>query len=117
MVFSFWPNKLFSLHLLVPNPKIAWSNKNQSVQLNPSQISQKLLMTYSIGGLVVSFSLAFFVSKFSDAILPYFDAFTTVFAIIATYMVVKKWIENWIIWIAVDIIASGMYWYKERLLV
>ncbi len=92
---------------------IAWSSKKNSLPLTPSKISQKLFLTYSIIGLIVSVLLAFIVSKFSDAVLPYFDAFTTVFAIIATYMVVKKWIENWIIWIVVDFVATGMYWHKE----
>lgn len=40
---------------------------------------------------------------------PYLDAFTTVFAIVATYMVAKKIIENWVYWVVVDSVAAYVY--------
>jgi nicotinamide mononucleotide transporter len=66
-----------------------------------------------LSGISLTLILAFGAERFSTAELAYLDAFTTVFAIIATYMVVKKYIENWLIWIVVDLVASGMYFYKD----
>lgn len=44
--------------------------------------------------------------------LPYLDALTTSASIVATWMLAKKYLENWIVWIIVDFISMGMYLYK-----
>jgi nicotinamide mononucleotide transporter len=52
-----------------------------------------------------------------DAASPYLDSFTTVAAIVTTYMVARKVMENWIYWFAIDSIlvflslSRGLYWY------
>jgi nicotinamide mononucleotide transporter len=46
------------------------------------------------------------------AALPYLDSFTTVAAIVATYMVARKVIENWIYWFVID--AVSIYLYLSR---
>lgn len=45
--------------------------------------------------------------------LPYWDAFTTSASIIATWMLARKIIEHWIVWIIVDSVSFGLYIYKE----
>lgn len=66
-----------------------------------------------ISGIIITLALALFATSYTDADLPYLDAFTTVFSIIATWMVVKKYLSNWLLWIVVDAVAASMYWYKE----
>jgi len=91
----------------------AWGKNKNTADFIPLRLKSRHFVLYIVVGFIVTVGLAFTVSKYSDAALPYFDAFTTIFAIIATYMVVKKWIENWLIWVVVDSVATGMYWYKE----
>jgi nicotinamide mononucleotide transporter len=43
---------------------------------------------------------------------PYLDSFVTVMSIIATFLMIQKKIESWIIWIAVDVVATYMYFMK-----
>jgi nicotinamide mononucleotide transporter len=50
---------------------------------------------------------------FSASSLPYLDALTTSASIVATWMIARKYIENWLIWIFVDALSAGMYIYKE----
>jgi nicotinamide mononucleotide transporter len=45
--------------------------------------------------------------------LPYWDAFTTTGGIVATWMLARKMIEHWLVWIVVDLVSAGMYVYKE----
>lgn len=45
----------------------------------------------------------------TDAVLPFVDAGTTSFSLAAQLMATRKWIENWVVWIAVDVIYVGMY--------
>ncbi|WP_430932680.1 nicotinamide riboside transporter PnuC [Saccharicrinis sp. 156] len=44
--------------------------------------------------------------------LPYWDAFTTAASFVATWMLAKKLIDQWLIWIVVDFVSMGMYIYK-----
>ena len=45
--------------------------------------------------------------------MPYLDALTTAASIVATWMLARKLIEHWLIWIVVDALSMGMYLYKE----
>ena len=49
----------------------------------------------------------------TDAALPYVDSFTTVGAIVATFMVARKVIENWIYWFVIDSVSIYVYWQRE----
>lgn len=42
----------------------------------------------------------------------YLDALTATFAVIATWMTAKKYIENWIFWIAIDAVSAVLFFLK-----
>lgn len=44
---------------------------------------------------------------------PYMDSFTTVMSIVATFMLIRKKVEAWWIWLGVDIIYTYMYYVKD----
>ena len=44
--------------------------------------------------------------------MPYLDALTTAASIVATWMLARKIIQHWLIWIVVDVMSMGMYLYK-----
>jgi len=50
---------------------------------------------------------------YTDAALPYADAFTTAGGIIATFWMARKIIENWLAWIVIDIACTAIYAFKE----
>jgi nicotinamide mononucleotide transporter len=52
-------------------------------------------------------------ARTTDAAVPYGDAFTTAASLIAMWLMARKHIENWHFWIAVDVIAIGIYLYKD----
>jgi nicotinamide mononucleotide transporter len=43
---------------------------------------------------------------------PYADSFVTVMSIGATFLMIQKKVECWIIWIVVDAVATYMYFMK-----
>ena len=47
--------------------------------------------------------------EYTQAALPFIDAFTTWGAIVTTYMVAKKILENWIYWFVIDSISIYLY--------
>lgn len=42
--------------------------------------------------------------------VPYVDAFVAWVSVLATWMVARKVLENWLYWIVVDSVAAGLYW-------
>jgi len=62
--------------------------------------------------LVLSLLSYFLLERCTDAVLPFLDALVTWGAVVATYMVAKKLIENWIYWFVID--ATSIYLFVER---
>lgn len=42
--------------------------------------------------------------------VPYVDAFVAWVSVLATWMVARKVLENWLYWIVVDTVAAALYW-------
>lgn len=55
----------------------------------------------------------FVMKTLTDASVPYPDAFTTVASLIAQWLMARKRLESWCFWIAVDVVAIGVYFYKQ----
>ena len=51
-------------------------------------------------------------STLENASVPYLDAFTTSFSVVAQFHLAKRWIENWIFWFVIDVFCVGIYYYK-----
>ena len=90
-----------------------WKNKTASSELPVSKTERGLLFVLLTTGAGAAFFLGTFLHNKTDASLPYLDAATTVMSLIAQWMIAKKKIENWILWIAADVIYTGMYIYKS----
>lgn len=56
--------------------------------------------------------LAWILIAFTDSTVPYGDAFTTALSIVALWMLSRKYAEQWLVWLVVDVVASGLYLYK-----
>ena len=63
--------------------------------------------------LFLSISSGYLLDLFTDAALPFLDALTTWGAVVATYMVAKKLIENWIYWFVVDTISIFLFLSRD----
>ncbi len=50
--------------------------------------------------------------RYTDSPIPYWDAFTTAVSFIATWMLAKKILEHWILWVIVDTVSMGLYLYR-----
>jgi len=66
-----------------------------------------LLAGAAIGGLLLSQALALF----TDASMPRVDALLTAFSIAAQWMQARKLLENWLLWIAVDVVYVALFLY------
>ena len=66
--------------------------------------------------IVINFILALIIycitSRYTDDSIPLTDAFIASMSIIATWMLARKKIEQWLIWIFIDLTSAGLYLYR-----
>ncbi|MEX2470196.1 MAG: nicotinamide riboside transporter PnuC [Pseudohongiellaceae bacterium] len=68
----------------------------------------------AIGVIVAAtFLSTWLLSSYTDARLPLLDSFTTWGAVITTFMVARKVLENWIYWLVIDSVAIFLYLDRE----
>jgi len=70
---------------------------------------QKNLVSIAVCS-AVAIGFGFYWDTQTDAVMPYLDSFTTVFAVFTTYLVTQKVIENWLYWIVIDCVSIYLYW-------
>ena len=63
----------------------------------------------AIGGILAASLAGGVVMSQTNAAFPYVDSFTTVAAIVTTYMVAKKILENWLYWFVIDGVSVFLY--------
>ena len=63
--------------------------------------------------LFLTVASGYLLDQFTQALLPFWDALTTWGAIMATYMVAKKVLENWLYWFAIDLISVFLFASRE----
>lgn len=82
-------------------------NNNQNTYVDLWSIGNHIFAISLV--IALSFLSGILLSNFSNAALPFIDAFTTWGAIVASYMVAKKILENWIYWFVIDFISVFIF--------
>ena len=54
-----------------------------------------------------------FLTTFTDSNVPMIDSFTTALSIVGIWALAHKYLEQWFIWIVVDVFTCGLYFYKD----
>jgi nicotinamide mononucleotide transporter len=70
-------------------------------------------LTATASILVLAAISGMLLTHFTEAALPYLDSFTTWGAIVTTWMVARKILENWIYWFVIDSVSVYLYISRE----
>ena len=62
---------------------------------------------------VATASWGFLLNRYTDASLSYLDSALTAASLLGQWMMARKYLENWLVWIVADVCYVGMYLYKE----
>jgi len=88
-------------------------DKNTSEEkLRVSCTSRRLWIILFILNFILTLFMYFLLGRYTDSPIPFGDAFTTSLSIFATWMLARKKIEHWLIWIFVDLVSCGLYFYR-----
>ena len=54
-----------------------------------------------------------FLSRLTDSRVPVLDSFTTATSVVAMWALARKYVEQWLLWLAVDAVCVWLYFYKH----
>jgi nicotinamide mononucleotide transporter len=87
----------------------ARSSEGRLVVARLSTRSTSLLGVATVIGII---AMGWLFDYYTDADLAYWDSTTTVMSFAAMWMAAHKYIENWIVWLVIDVLATGIYIFK-----
>ena len=93
-----------------------WTQWRASLPDNKKFLVKTWNRNQHIKAISLIFLLAFVsgwaLEKFTNAALPFIDSLTTWGAIVTTYMVAKRLLENWIYWFVIDTISVFLFYSR-----
>lgn len=105
-----------------PNPDEAvLKNAATGQELKITRTPVSNLVIWSAGGLVATAVLGAFAQNLNTlfplvfskpSAFPYVDSFTTVMSIVATFLMIRKRVECWYVWLLVDVVLTYLYFVK-----
>jgi len=82
-------------------------------ELPVSTTSFKLWINLSLASLGLFGIMVFVLKNYTDSPVPVGDAFVTALSITATWMLARKLIEQWWIWVVVNLVSLGLFIWKD----
>ena len=88
-------------------------DKSGGEMLKISSLPKKLWLRLLAIYIILQISITWILVTYTNSDVPWLDSFTTSVSIIAMWLLARKYLEQWLIWIVVDIVSVGLYLYKE----
>ena len=110
--FCLWK---FGWQIRFEKNKIIFGKKTDDESIQQRSISRfpKVKLVKAIEFAFALWIIIYFILKYNtNSTVPIADSFTTAMSIIGIWALAQKYLEQWIIWIAVDIVSSALYFYK-----
>ena len=82
-------------------------------ELHVSRTGPRLGALLSVIALAGSAVLGLVLRSATDAALPFMDSFLSSTSLVAQWMMTRKKLENWLVWIGVDVLYVGMFTVKH----
>lgn len=83
--------------------------KELPITATPLKSLPRMMLTFVTSFIVIALILI----RFTDSDVPWLDSFTTALSFIGMWMLARKYLEQWLVWIVVDVVCCGLYIYKE----
>jgi nicotinamide mononucleotide transporter len=118
--FMFWEAKLYAdmtlqvfFFVLSIYGWVVWLTKREGAKVRPTRtITWRLSVVLGLLLITVTLIWVYVLKHFTDASIPYADAFIATLSLLAQYLLSSKVLENWLCWVAVDVLSIAMYFYK-----
>lgn len=89
------------------------SKSNNKSELPITHTPIKSVTVVVVVSIVLFVVIGKVLQSYTDSNVPWADSFTTALSIVGMWMLAKKYIEQWFVWIVVDAVCCVLYIYKE----
>ena len=84
------------------------SKKPLEIVNTPVRLVLPLVLVY----MALHAAIYFVLVRFTDSSVPFWDSMTTAMSMVAMWLLSRKYIEQWLVWLVVDAVTVGLYVYK-----
>ena len=93
---------------------VAWMRHKQKTKDLPIRhMPKKTALTWVGIGFGAWLAIYLVLANFTNSNVPIADSFTTAFSIVGIWALARKYLEQWFVWIVVDVVTSVLYFYKD----
>ena len=102
----------YGLYQWTRSRKKAIVEKGITTELPITHLPAKRILPLAFVTFVLWMILYGILRAVTDSPIPLGDAFTTAVSIVATWMLAQKYLEQWLLWIVVNIVSTILYFWK-----
>jgi nicotinamide mononucleotide transporter len=95
---------------------LKWLRVSDAANAAPLPIThtpRRVALWLTVAGLAYAGGAGFWFAGHTNAALPYWDSSTTAVSLAAQLLLSRRHLENWLLWIGVNVVYVGMYWHRE----
>lgn len=97
---------VYGLYLWRRNPQGTHAGE-LPVTHTPLRLCPALFLAFLVSFLLIGWLLCR-----TDSTVPWWDSLTTALSIVGMWMLARKWVEQWWVWMLVDVVSCVLYIYK-----
>lgn len=90
-----------------------WNKRSRSDEKPISSLSKIQAVLTIVVILLLGLSFGFMLQRWTDSDVPYIDGLCTAMSLVAQFLMTRKILQSWIIWVVVDICYIPLYFYKD----
>mgnify|MGYP000941888893 FL=1 len=81
-------------------------------ELAITHFSRRYILPWTLATLAAWAALWYWLTRIGSTV-PVADAFTTALSFVGIWALARKYLEQWLIWIVVDVVTCALYFYKD----
>lgn len=93
--------------------KQADKNEQANNLAAPTHFERRFILPWTLATLVIWGAIYCFLAYRTDSTVPLADSFTTALSVVGIWALARKYLEQWLIWIVVDVVTCALYFYKD----
>ena len=88
-------------------------NRKDGQDLPITHFKKSFILPWTIGTALIWGAIYWLLITYTDSHVPLADSFTTALSFVGIWALARKYLEQWLIWIVVDIVTCILYFYKD----
>ena len=88
-------------------------NKSSNSELPITHFPRSLIAPWALGTVAIWGAIWWYLSTHTNSTVPIADSFTTAFSFVGIWALARKHLEQWFIWIVVDVVTFVLYIHKD----